>query len=169
MATGRKHEWRGKDALSSVLTAAFTLLLDRVSKGWASGPALKEPAQAIPGVLGWRYVQNTGAAFSAFRNAGAFLWIPTALIIAAALYWLVRNPDCGGWMRTGVTLLIAGGLGNLYDRVAYGYVIDFIEVLFVRFAIFNVADIAVVCGVGCMVIGILRGKGDGHEPVSRRS
>ncbi len=58
-----------------------------------------------------------------------------------------------------MTLIIAGGLGNLYDRLTLGYVIDFIEVLFVKFAIFNVADVAVVCGTICLIIGILKTEG----------
>ena len=153
--------WRKKDIGMCVSIGGLTLLLDRLSKRWASGLAAREPVRSIPGVLGWRYVQNTGVAFSFLQNAGLLLLILTALIIAAALTWLLRHPDCGGWMRIGLVLLIAGGLGNLYDRMAYGYVIDFIEVLFVHFAIFNVADIAVVCGVACMMIDILKTEGKG--------
>ena len=163
-----RRGWRKRDAAACFLTGALVLALDRVSKAWASGPSLSEPIQAIPGVLGWRYARNTGAAFSALQNAGAFLWIPTAAIIAAALVWIIRHPACGGWMKAALTLLIAGGMGNLYDRVAYGYVIDFIELLFVRFAIFNIADIAVVSGVGCLMIGILKMEGKARESVSRR-
>ena len=162
------QRWKGKDALSAGLIAGAALCLDRLSKGWAAGPALQSPVVAIPGVLRWRYAENTGAAFSFLRDAGALLWAPTALIIGAALIWLIRHPACGGWMRVGLSLLIGGGLGNLIDRIAFGYVIDFIEVLFVRFAIFNVADIAVVCGVGCMMIGILRTEGKARGSVSRR-
>lgn len=163
-----KHGWKGKEIAVCASTGALVILLDRMSKRWAASLMAGNPVPVIPGLIGWRYAQNTGAAFSFLRNAGALLWIPTALIIAAAFIWLVRHPRCGGWLRTGLTLLVAGGMGNLYDRVAYGYVIDFIEVLFVRFAIFNVADMAVVCGVGCMMIGILKTEGKGHGSVSRR-
>ena len=155
-----KHGWRGKDAAVCFLVGVVVLALDRLSKSWASGLTPGDPVQAIPGILGWRYVRNTGVAFSALQNAGALLCLLTAAIIAAAVVWLVRHPACGGWLRTGLSLLIAGGLGNLFDRIVFGYVIDFIEALFVRFAIFNLADVAVVCGVGCMMIGMLRGEGE---------
>ena len=62
------------------------------------------------------------------------------------------------WKRQLIVNFI-GGLGNLYDRVARGYVVDFIELLFVRFAIFNAADIAVVAGAICLGIGILTSEG----------
>ena len=140
--------------------AALIAALDRLSKLWAaSSLAGRGAAEVIPGVLGWRYAENTGAAFSAFAGSGAALCVSTALIMAAALVWLLRHPRCGGWLACGVVMAVAGGMGNLYDRVRYGYVIDFIELLFVRFAIFNVADIFVVCGTICLMIGILRAEG----------
>ena len=82
-----------------------------------------------------------------------------AALIIAAIVWYLRHGDCNRWLAAGVTLIVAGGLGNLYDRLTLGYVIDFIEVLFVRFAIFNVADVAVVCGTVCLIIGILKTEG----------
>lgn len=141
----------------------MTLFLDRLSKHWAEAVLRQSGARtAIKGVLGWRYTQNTGAAFSALDGAGVMLAIVTALIIIAAMIWYARHEDCNGFLASGVTLLIGGGLGNLYDRLTLGYVIDFIEVLFVRFAIFNVADVAVVCGTICLVIGILKTEEKAH-------
>lgn len=143
------------------------LLADRISKRWAADVLSPQgPVSAIPGVLGWRYAENTGVAFSAFSGAGAIVCVFTGLIIAAAAVWLMRHPACGGWTGSGLTLIIAGGLGNLYDRVRFGYVIDFIELLFVRFAIFNAADIAVVSGAVCLAIGILKTEGKARDPVS---
>ena len=113
----------------------------------------------IPGVLGLRYSENTGAAFSALSGSGLLLILLTAALIIAAIMWYLRHGDCNRWLAAGVTLIVAGGLGNLYDRLTLGYVIDFIEVLFVRFAIFNVADVAVVCGTVCLIIGILKTEG----------
>ena len=162
------HGWKWKNGLPLALTYVAVLALDRLTKRWAASPALYTPVEAIPGILGWRFALNKGAAFSAFAGAGPLLCALTALIIAAALGWLLRHPACEGWLKTGLTLLVAGGLGNLYDRVFYGSVIDFIELLFVRFAIFNVADIAVVCGAACMLIGVLRTEERKRDSVSRR-
>ncbi len=155
-----KAKWR-KAALC-LPPLLLILALDRFSKRWAADSLARlerGSIQALQGVLGWRYAENTGVAFSAFSGAGVALCVLTALIVAAAVVWLVRHPECGGWMRTGLTLIVAGGLGNLYDRLRFGYVIDFIELLFVRFALFNVADIAVVAGAICLAIGILKSGG----------
>ncbi len=135
------------------------LAADRVTKRLAVSALSGGAKTVIPGVLGWRYAENTGAAFSALSGSGIWLILLTAALIAAALAWYLRHMNCGRWLAAGVTLIIAGGLGNLYDRLTLGYVIDFIEVLFVRFAIFNAADVAVVCGTVCLIIGILKTEG----------
>lgn len=140
-------------ALLAVLAA------DRVTKRLAVSVLSGGAKVFIPGVLGWRYAENTGAAFSALSGSGLLLILLTAALIIAAIVWYLRHGDCNRWLAAGVTLIVAGGLGNLYDRLTLGYVIDFIEVLFVRFAIFNVADVAVVCGTVCLIIGILKTEG----------
>ena len=67
--------------------------------------------------------------------------------IAALTGWLIAKPNAlPKTARAGMWMIIGGGLGNLYDRIVYGAVMDFIEPLFVRFAVFNAADIAIVCG-----------------------
>ena len=156
--SSNKANWR-KTALGA-LPVVLILLIDRLTKRWAVDALAKNgPVTAISGVLGWRYAENTGAAFSAFSGAGAALCVFTGLIIAAAIVWLLRHPAGNRWVRGGLILIVGGGLGNLYDRVARGYVVDFIELLFVRFAIFNAADIAVVAGAICLGIGILTSEG----------
>ena len=135
------------------------LIADRVTKRLAVSALSGGAKTFIPGVLGWRYAENTGAAFSTLSGSGVLLILLTAALIIAAIVWYLRHRDCNRWLAAGVTLIVAGGLGNLYDRLTLGYVIDFIEVLFVKFAIFNVADVAVVCGTVCLIIGILKTEG----------
>ncbi len=135
------------------------LIADRVTKKLAVSALSGGAKTVVPGILGWRYAENTGAAFSALAGSGILLILLTAALIAAAIVWYLRHLKCNRWLAAGVTLIIAGGLGNLYDRLTLGYVIDFIEVLFVKFAIFNVADVAVVCGTICLIIGILKTEG----------
>ncbi len=135
------------------------LIADRVTKKLAVSALSGGAKTVVPGILGWRYAENTGAAFSALAGSGMLLILLTAALIAAAIVWYLRHLKCNRWLAAGVTLIIAGGLGNLYDRLTLGYVIDFIEVLFVKFAIFNVADVAVVCGTICLIIGILKTEG----------
>ncbi len=88
-------------------------------------------------------------------------WIVTALmcvgIAAFAVYWARR---CSALEMVGLGLLFAGGVGNLYDRAAQGYVVDFITPLFIDFPTFNVADIGVTCGIAllalCWIVQILK-------------
>ena len=112
-------------------------------------------------------VENTGVAFSMLAGSGVALTIGTALIIAAVVGWLIAKPDAlPGWARTGMWMIVGGGLGNLYDRAVYSGVTDFIEPLFVRFAVFNVADIAIVCGAALTAIAMFideKRKETAHE------
>ena len=136
-------------ALLAVLAA------DRVTKRLAVSVLSGGAKVFIPGVLGWRYAENTGAAFSALSGSGLLLILLTAALIIAAIVWYLRHGDCNRWLAAGVTLIVAGGLGNLYDRLTLGYVIDFIEVLFVRFAIFNFADVCICCGAVLAAVGFV--------------
>ena len=118
----------------------------------------------IPDVLGITYVQNTGAAFSSFPNAtmvlaGISLLVSLLLILAILLRW-VRHP----FGRFTLMLLLAGAVGNLIDRALLGYVTDMFETLFMRFAVFNVADICVVVGgiAFCVYYLFFHGKEEGH-------
>lgn len=100
----------------------------------------------IPHVLGLTHIHNTGAAFSILSGARWFFVVLTVAVVAAALWILytkkITHP-MGCWT---MVLVIAGAIGNLIDRVVYGYVVDMFEVLFMHFGIFNVADIFVVVG-----------------------
>ena len=107
---------------------------------------------AIPGLFQLTYVHNTGMAFSMLQGGRWFFLIMTLVAFVIMGYAVKKN-----WIThpTGLWALaaIAGGaVGNLIDRVRLGYVIDMIEVTFMRFAVFNVADCFVVCGAILLVI-----------------
>ena len=110
--------------------------------------------QAIPGMLSWAFVKNTGAAFGLLSGSWLLPLLTAALIIALFVY-LLRHPEAGTLLRCGLWLIIGGGLGNLYDRLAYGYVVDFIRLDFVHFAVFNPADVFVCIGAGIAALSIL--------------
>ncbi|MCC8182989.1 MAG: signal peptidase II [Clostridiales bacterium] len=129
------------------LVAALLVAVDQATKyltrTFLAGQGTLE---VIPGVLGLTYVENTGMAFSAFSNftpvlAALSLAVSVLLAVTIRKKWLPQ-PFCQ-WM---LTLILAGAVGNLIDRVFFGYVTDMIEVLFVQFAVFNVADCCVVVG-----------------------
>lgn len=136
--------------------ALVVLLLDRASKIAAKSllPAMPGGSYPLmPGVIHLTYAENTGVAFSMLQIAPWMLALLTFLVLVAAALALRR------WVRPNrlnsclVWALLGGGLGNCIDRLLYGYVVDFIELRFVHFAIFNVADIAVT--VSCILLALM--------------
>lgn len=129
------------------LAAALLVALDQGTKYLTRALlAGQGSVTLIPGLLGLTYVENTGMAFSAFSGytaALALLSLVISVLLAAAIWrrWLPR-PFCQ-WM---LALILAGAVGNLIDRAFLGYVTDMIQVLFISFPVFNVADCCVVVG-----------------------
>ena len=99
----------------------------------------------IPGLLEFRYLENNGAAFGFFAGLSWLLIILTIGLMAALLVLLFRYKHHTWMSRTSCVLIIAGGIGNLIDRFIFGYVVDYIHVLFFPY-VFNFADCCVVVG-----------------------
>lgn len=107
------------------------------------------------GILQFRYVENTGAAFGIFSDKTELLSIFTAVIILVGfIYLLLVKVESKLHMYAWIFIL-AGGVGNLIDRVLRGFVVDFIEVLFVDYAVFNVADCFVTIGAVLLILYVL--------------
>lgn len=119
----------------------------------------------IPGVLSIAYTENSGAAFSLLAESGPWLLIAlTAALIVGVCAWLLLRPDAPTLERVGLWMIVGGGLGNLWDRLVYGSVTDFIRLDFIHFAIFNFADICVCVGALLAAISLIsggRGRADG--------
>ncbi len=130
-----------------ILVIAALVALDQIVKYLVrTNLLLGERMDLIPHVLGLTHIRNDGAAFSMLVGARWFFVVLTVAFVVFALWVLYRKKlthPLGLWTWV---LVIAGAVGNLIDRVLYGYVVDMFEVLFMRFAIFNVADIYVVVG-----------------------
>lgn len=123
----------------------------------------------IPKVFHLTYVENTGAAFSLLAGRSVFLILLTAALIAALIALLVRQPKTRAArpLNLALTMVIGGALGNLLDRLHYGYVVDFFDCRIIDFAVFNVADCFVVVGCVLVVASILRAPGLAEEPDAR--
>ncbi len=106
----------------------------------------------IDGFIGWQYVRNTGAAFGSFSNSTTLLSVFTAVLLIAGIVALLMGKIKNKFYQVCAVMVISGGLGNLLDRIFRGFVVDFIEVQFVNFAVFNFADILVTCGA-FMIMG----------------
>ncbi len=111
--------------------------------------------KVIDGFLAWTYAENTGAAFSIFTGNTQFLSVFTAVALIIGLGYLVFSKTHHIIYDICVPLLIAGGLGNLIDRIALGFVVDYIQVLFIDFPVFNFADCLVTCSAITLIIYLL--------------
>jgi len=150
----------------------IALILDQWSKIAISGSmSLYESIILIPG-FNLTYVHNTGAAFSFLSEAGGWqrwFFAAMALIISVVLtVWLYRLKSHETLLAVALALVLGGAIGNLIDRLAYGYVIDFLDVYYQtwHWPAFNVADMAISGGVFLMLLenfGIGTGKVDSNE------
>ena len=140
--------------LLMALFAGLIVLFDQLVKLWVVGaiPLFTEVA-AIPGLFHLTYVQNTGAAFSAFEGA-QWLFALIFLGLTAALIWEFpkKKLPFTNLERWCIAAIYGGGLGNMIDRLRLGYVVDMIEVDFMKFPVFNVADCFITCGCILLLI-----------------
>lgn len=132
----------------------LTIFIDQITK-YFSYNYLKaiQSFDIVKGLLSFTYVENTGVAFGMFKNV-YFVLVPlTVLITVVCLYYMLKakKHNCK-LLSISLSLIVSGAVGNLIDRIIRGFVVDFIEVTFIEFPVFNFADICVVCGAILTVI-----------------
>jgi signal peptidase II len=148
------------------LIALLVVMLDRVTK-WvvAKDISMHDGIQIIPGFFRLTHVENRGAAFGLFADSPAqwkiamlVLFSVVALIVVSTLLW--KNSHVMTTTGLGLALILGGAIGNLWDRLLNGRVVDFLLFYLGRYQwpAFNVADSAIVCGAGLLVIEILFAK-----------
>lgn len=132
---------------------AVMLAADLISKHIAeANMKLGQTIPVIRNVFHITYVMNEGAAFSIFSGKQTFLVIITAAaLLAVIIYIAVKRPK-NPLIMTSLTMILAGGTGNLYDRIVLNGVRDFFDFRIINFAVFNIADIFVVCGALLLVL-----------------
>ena len=129
------------------LAAAAILALDQWVKHWITvNLPLGESMPLLPGFMQLRTVHNYGAAWSSFSGMRWLLVGVTSVIVLAVAYVLVRRIVRHPLGVAACFLILSGGIGNIIDRVRLGYVVDMFDFQFMNYPVFNVADIAVVCG-----------------------
>ena len=142
-----------------LLTSVSVVIADQISK-WLVVKYIKPLADGItviPGLFDFRYLENTGAAFGILSD---HRWVHTAVstvaIAGIIIYLIVKRKDCRSrWINAAAGMIIGGGIGNLIDRYMQGYVVDFIETKFMKFAIFNVADSFVTVGTAILAVCLI--------------
>lgn len=152
-------------------TAVLLYVFDQVTK--ALVVANMDPGERIKvvGDLVWLwYLQNTGASFSILPGA-LWLFIPVTIVALGMVgYFHLQFRNRGPWIHVILGAILAGALGNLTDRLRFGYVVDFVSIGIgdLRWPAFNVADPSLVLGIGLLVIYLTffdaRGRGD--EPAA---
>lgn len=109
-------------------------------------------AEFVNGFIGWSYVRNTGAAFGSFSESTTLLSVVTGVVLLIGIILIATKKIKSRFCLTCAVMIISGGLGNLIDRIVKGYVVDFIDVQFADFAVFNFADILVTVGSIALMI-----------------
>ena len=132
--------------LITTIIAVILIAVDRITKNWAAHARASGDIAVIDKVLYFRYTENTGVAFSMFSDNRWVLVGITSVMLIVALAFFLSGKIKDKLELFALSLIIAGGVGNLIDRLSLGYVIDFIDVRIINFAIFNVADMCITIG-----------------------
>ena len=143
--------------LSSSLIIVIGIILDQLTK-WLSAEFLTKVTTCplIEGVLHLTYVENTGAAFGMMKDARwIFLSVSTVAILAFGAYVYLGHAKNMLYLVS-ISMVVSGGIGNMIDRLALGYVVDFIDFRLINFAVFNGADSFVCVGAGLLVLALVR-------------
>lgn len=150
------------------ILAAAAFLTDRLTKVWIERTVgLNESFTVIPGFFDIVHTKNRGAAFGMFAESDhplrTFLLVGVSLVVLLFIGYALLRPSKSGFAATkptiyGLALVMGGALGNVYDRVAYGMVTDFLEFYYreYRFAVFNIADTAINVGAGLLILDMWR-------------
>ena len=148
------------------IVAILILIADQGLKYWVTVNIALDTGHVtlIPGVLELTNIHNNGAAFSMLEHAPHWIFIIFTLVFAAiAVFCLRRNVVHGKVGRWSVVLVLAGAVGNCIDRILSGYVVDMFNFLFVRFAVFNLADVFIVVAGITLCLHVIFYRGDGSE------
>ena len=156
--------------LGWLVLSLLVLVIDQVSKAHFEGSLeMFQQIVVIPDYFSWTLAYNTGAAFSFLADGGGrqrWLFALIAVVVSAVLVvWLKRLGRDDTWLAIALALVLGGALGNLYDRIALGHVIDFILVHWQNrwyFPAFNFADSAITVGAIMLALDMFKSKKTGE-------
>lgn len=153
-----------------IFPALFILLvlMDQLSKLWASSALQSGAIDFIPGFLNFVYVENRGIAFGMLQNMHYIVIPISAIVIVFCVVMAVFAYKKGEKLLvSSLVMVIAGALGNIIDKIRLGYVVDFIHTEFMDFPVFNLADVFICVGAGLLAVYILffdkEGKNDNNK------
>lgn len=157
-----------------LLISLAVVVLDQITKRLvASAMELHDSREIIAGLLSLTHVRNRGAAFGFLSNAdlpyqAALFAVLSVLALGAIAAYALKLPAAQHWPQIALSLIMGGAIGNLVDRLAYGYVIDFVDVYWKHhhWPAFNVADSCISIGVGMLILDLLRAPAEGSSSSS---
>ncbi|CDD27607.1 lipoprotein signal peptidase [Clostridium sp. CAG:452] len=137
-----------------MIITIIAILLDQLIKIIIKSKIFNSSIILIPHVLNLTYVQNTGAAFGIGNNSTSMFVAVNVVIIGLITYFIFsKKEELSKLILIALHLVLAGGIGNLIDRIARGFVIDYIDISpLIKYPVFNLADIFVV--IGCLIIAV---------------
>ncbi len=143
-----------------MIVTVVIMILCVVLDQWTKGLVVEKLAgidtyPVIEDIFHFTYVENRGAAFGMLADHRWVFMILSSVAIVAMLVWLFWEKPKSWWFRSATAFIIAGGIGNMIDRVRLGYVVDFIDCRFIDFYVFNVADSFVCVGCGMFIVGAI--------------
>lgn len=141
-----------------VFVFILALLLDQITKGVArKSLAVGEAVDVIPGVFQFLHVENKGASWGMFQGASVVFIILAIIVSIGLTVFITKIPGKTKFIRLhlSLSLIIAGAIGNVIDRIQKGSVTDFFYAQFINFPVFNVADIFIVCSTAWLMIMVL--------------
>jgi len=151
-------------AIQWLYLSVVIVLLDQLSKHWVMHYLGDNQLKLFP-FLNFRAAFNKGAAFSFLGGAGGWQIVFFAVLAAAVsimlIYWLIRTPKSDCWQAMALSAILGGAIGNLIDRVRFGFVVDFIDfhVKNWHFATFNIADIGITVGAAVLILRLFLTRG----------
>lgn len=156
--------------LISTVIAVVLIAIDQIVKNWAEEVLTKGEIAVIEDVLYFKYAENTGVAFSMFSDNRWMLIGVTSVMLIVVLAFFLSGKVTDKLEQFSLALILAGGVGNLIDRISLGYVIDFIDVRIINFAIFNIADICICVGAFLLCVAVyLSDKKEASEKKAKTS
>ncbi|MDT3698255.1 MAG: signal peptidase II [Thermincola sp.] len=147
--------------LRFLLLAAGIIFLDQWSKWLVMGRLAEgQSLQLVENIFYLTYVRNPGAAFGMLPYRTTFFVVVTILVMVGIFLLFRYIPDDRIMLKYGLSLQAGGAIGNFIDRLRFGHVIDFFDLRF--WPVFNIADVAIVLGVGILIVQLL--KSDSRTP-----
>lgn len=150
---------RGKSLISALFLALAVFVVDQGIKSLVEGSMrVGESIVLVPGFLSLTYIKNDGGAFGILGGSQVLLLVGSAIAVTVVL-WMLLSGTPSKLTTLGCGLILGGAAGNLLDRLSSGEVTDYVHFSF--WYIFNVADTAIVVGVGLLLLSALRGTEKG--------